>query len=136
LAYLRFFINFSNFKVLEMRNPWGNEYEWNGKWNDNDDSNWTPELRKKYDLVGKKPDGRFFMPFSEFVNYFDQYAICMYEDAYLLSSFTDDLESSFKGCYKFTINEAGDYFVSLSQPDSRGFPEMVNGESKQNFYLA
>lgn len=97
-----------------MRNPWGNEHEWNGNWKDDDSSNWTDELRQQHNMVEPKPDGRFFMPFEDFIKFFDQYAICMHEDTYLLSSFTEDLESEFKCCYKFTITQAGDYFVSLS----------------------
>ena len=117
-------------KVLEMRNPWGNEHEWNGQWKDDDNSNWTPELRQQHNMAEPKPDGRFFMPFEDFIKFFDQYAICMYEDTYLLSSFTEELESDFKSCYKFTVTQAGDYFVSLSQPDQRGFPELPDGNRK------
>jgi calpain-15 len=100
-----------------MRNPWGNEYEWKGDWNDGDDKNWTPSLREQHNMVVAKPDGRFFMPYSDFVEWFDQYAICMYEDSYILSSFQDALEPNFKGCYKIDIAQEGDYFISLSQPD-------------------
>lgn len=100
-----------------MRNPWGNEHEWNGPWNDADDEKWTEELREEHNMAEPKPDGRFFMPFEDFAQYFDQFSICMYEDHFVLSSFTEELESAFMGCYKFTIGAEGDYFVSLSQPD-------------------
>lgn len=88
---------------MEMRNPWGNEHEWNGDWNDSDDEKWTSELRNAHDMDKPKPDGRFFMPFESFVEYFNQYAICLYEDEFILSSFTEELESEFMGCYKFEI---------------------------------
>jgi len=77
-----------------------------------------------------KPDGRFFMPYDKFVVYFNQFSICMYEDNYVLSSFTEELESTFMSCYKFTICAKGDYFVSMSQPDERGFPQLEDGTGK------
>jgi hypothetical protein len=113
-----------------MRNPWGNEHEWNGDWRDDDDAKWTPELREAHDMLEPKPDGRFFMPFESFVEYFDQFAICMYEDHFILSSFTEELESEFMACYKFEVKSEGDYFVSLSQPDQRGFPQLLDGSGK------
>lgn len=116
-----------------MRNPWGNEYEWNGDWNDSDNNKWTAELRNEHNMVHPKPDGRFFMPFKDFIQYFDQIAICMYETDYILSSFNDELESAFLGCYKFEVKAEGDYFVSLSQPDSRGFDALPDGSSKYFF---
>jgi len=29
-----------------MRNPWGNEHEWNGDWGDDDDEKWTDDLKE------------------------------------------------------------------------------------------
>lgn len=113
-----------------MRNPWGDHNEWNGKYGD-DDSNWTEELREKYDNVESKDDGRFFIPFEEFVKYFDQFAVCLYNDDSIQSSFTEELESEFLGCYTFHVETEGEYFISLSQPDSRGFDLLENGEGKQ-----
>lgn len=115
-----------------MRNPWGDENEWNGKYGDKD-SNWTPDLRKEYNNEESKPDGRFFIPFENFVEFFDQFAICLYRDDYILSSFTEELESEFLGCYKFTVETEGEYFVSLSQPDSRGFDLLPDGSSNFSF---
>lgn len=117
-----------------MRNPWGDHNEWNGKYGDDDTENWTPSLRKKHNMEVTKDDGRFFMPFENFVEYFDQFAICLYRDDYILSSFTEELESEFLGCYKFTVDSPGEYFVSLSQPDSRGFDLLEDGNCK--FYLS
>lgn len=122
-----------------MRNPWGNSDEWKGKYGDND-SNWTPELREKYNNVESKGDGRFFMPYSQFTEYFNCCSICYYKDDYILSSFNEVVESHIRNCYSFQITQEGEYFVSLSQTDSHGQENLANPYSKKtkiffNFYL-
>lgn len=118
-----------------MRNPWGDSNEWTGKYGD-DDENWTESLREKYDNVESKDDGRFFIPFENFVNYFDQFAICLYRDDYTMSCFDEELESEYLGCYKFNVETPGEYFISLSQPDQRGFDLLPDGSSKIKKFIS
>merc|ERR1711957_857663 len=70
---------------VQLRNPWGNEIEWNGKWSDGDKSSWIqfPELAKK--LQGTEfhesltsevehhgtADGKFWMEWSDFDDRFN-----------------------------------------------------------------
>ena len=107
-------------RVLEMRNPWGDANEWNGRWSDLDEA-WDDDLRVEFDMTDPGPDGRFFMPFEAFTRFFDQYSICYYEDEYILSSFQDELESRYLACYRFRAKAAGNYYVCLSQEDRRKF---------------
>ena len=100
-------------RVLEMRNPWGDENEWNGRWSDLS-SEWTADLKVKYNMEQPEDDGRFFMPFLEFLKFFNQVSICFYEEEFKLSSFTDNHESKYLGCYEFKIETPGNYYVSLS----------------------
>ena len=37
--------NINGERVVEMRNPWGDENEWNGRWSDNSPL-WTNDLRR------------------------------------------------------------------------------------------
>lgn len=110
-------------KILECRNPWG-QGEWKGAFSDDDDENWTPELREKYGVEknASKEDGRFFIPYEDFLVWFNQYSICYYEDNYTLQSFNDTVEADEINCYKFNVTKPGDYYISLSQPDTRSFP--------------
>lgn len=117
-------------KVLEMRNPWGDRNEWNGRWGDNSEV-WTPSLRKRHNVSMNQDDGRFFMPYEEYLEYFDHISVCYYEDDYHLSSFKEQQESEFLTCYKFEIKQKGNYYVSLSQPDARSF-EYVDNERKNS----
>ena len=108
-------------KVIELRNPWGNGDEWNGRWGDQDRRSWTARLRKLHNMEHPKPDGRFFMPYKDFLRFFNQYSICYYEDDYFLSSFNDELESEFIACYGVKVTRPGDYYVLLGQEDRRAF---------------
>ena len=60
-------------KVVRLRNPYGNG-EFNGDWSDYS-KKWTPELKKKYNLV-IKDDGDFYMSFDDFLNYYITLGIC------------------------------------------------------------
>ena len=60
-------------KVVRLRNPYGNG-EFNGDWSDYS-KKWTPELKKKYNLV-QKDDGDFYMGFDDFLNYYITMGIC------------------------------------------------------------
>ena len=108
-------------RVLELRNPWGSGKEWNGRWGDNDRRNWTGALRRRHHPNGPRNDGRFFMPYEDFLEYFRQLYTCYYEDDYMLSSFKDELESEYIGCWSASLTIPGDYYVILSQEDRRGF---------------
>jgi len=66
-------------KVVRLRNPYGNG-EFNGDWSDYS-SKWTPELKKKYNLV-IKDDGDFYMGFNDFTNYYITLGICKLHPGY------------------------------------------------------
>ena len=64
------------FKLICLRNPWGNEIEWNGDWSDDSDK-WIqhPEISKKLDLE-RKDDGLFWMSWDDFNKTFNEIQIC------------------------------------------------------------
>ncbi|KAL3284756.1 hypothetical protein HHI36_018898 [Cryptolaemus montrouzieri] len=63
--------------LLRLRNPWGNEAEWNGPWSDG-----APEWRYIADSDKKKlglvfdDDGEFWMSFKDWEKHFDRLEIC------------------------------------------------------------
>uniref|UniRef100_A0A158Q8T4 Calpain catalytic domain-containing protein n=1 Tax=Elaeophora elaphi TaxID=1147741 RepID=A0A158Q8T4_9BILA len=66
-----------NIPLLRIRNPWGNEQEWNGAWSDNS-KEWTyisQQQRNEMGLVFAH-DGEFWMSFNDFVRYFEKMEIC------------------------------------------------------------
>ena len=66
-------------KVVRLRNPYGNG-EFNGDWSDYSNK-WTPELKKKYNLV-IKDDGDFYMAFDDFLNYYITLGVCKLHPGY------------------------------------------------------
>lgn len=52
-------------RLLKLRNPWGSEV-YHGKWSDQDDKNWTPELMKEAKLVKDVNDGIFHIAVEDY----------------------------------------------------------------------
>ena len=63
--------------LLRIRNPWGNEQEWNGAWSDNS-SEWrsVPDSVKKDMGLTFAHDGEFWMSFDDFMRNFEKLEIC------------------------------------------------------------
>lgn len=63
-------------KLLMLRNPWGNDKEWNGAWSDNDKM-WEkhPDVKAKLDPEFGD-DGLFWMCWEDFVKVFDDVSVC------------------------------------------------------------
>ncbi|XP_060857288.1 calpain-B-like [Metopolophium dirhodum] len=63
--------------LIRLRNPWGNESEWNGRWSDKSEEwlNIPQQLKQSIGLI-KVDDGEFWMPFEDFVKYFSKLNIC------------------------------------------------------------
>ena len=65
------------FPLVRIRNPWGNEAEWNGAWSDGSDE-WlfVPEEEKINHGIVCEHDGEFFMSLKDFFQNFDSMEIC------------------------------------------------------------
>lgn len=63
--------------LLRLRNPWGNEIEWNGAWSDKS-MEWslTPSLERKNIGLTFEQDGEFWMSYQDFMKFFTQVEIC------------------------------------------------------------
>lgn len=69
----------SSFQLVQLRNPWGNDREWNGKWSDGS-SEWDTYPKVKRDLeYDEVDDGAFWMDFKDFTSIFDGIQICAIE---------------------------------------------------------
>ena len=100
-----------NERIVELRNPWG-KGEWKLKWSDND-PNWNPSLKKQLNHSCIE-DGRFFMPFAEFIKYFHDYQVCYYHDDYLYSSQRYSSAMNKPTYLEFVINKSGTYYFSVN----------------------
>jgi hypothetical protein len=59
----------AGFKLLKIRNPWGNDKEWRGDWSDQSDLWWQNPRVKAITGATKADDGIFFMSFEDFGKY-------------------------------------------------------------------
>jgi calpain len=117
--------------LIRIRNPWGNETEWNGAWSDGSaEWNYVPEEEKMQLGINFEHDGEFWMSYKDFVKYFDQAELCN------LSPDSLDMDNNFKwevatfegawtpggsagGCrnYLETFANNPQYLISLEDPD-------------------
>lgn len=63
--------------LLRLRNPWGNEIEWNGAWSDQSPEwRFIPDHEKENLGLTFDHDGEFWMSFKDFQTHFDRLEIC------------------------------------------------------------
>ena len=58
-----------NIKLVKLKNPFGCS-EYNGDWEDSDDK-WTPEIKAQCEFNEENNEGIFYMPYKDFMEYFD-----------------------------------------------------------------
>jgi hypothetical protein len=68
-----------NTRLLNIRNPWG-QFEWGGKWGDNDRESWTQDFIEAINPDFDTADGSFWMAYEEFFTYFESLTICKVEN--------------------------------------------------------
>ncbi|XP_062558500.1 calpain-A-like isoform X5 [Armigeres subalbatus] len=63
--------------LIRLRNPWGNEAEWNGAWSDQSaEWRYIPDEQKEELGLNFDVDGEFWMSYRDFTRYFDRIEIC------------------------------------------------------------
>ncbi|XP_058465599.1 calpain-B-like isoform X2 [Malaya genurostris] len=63
--------------LIRLRNPWGNEAEWNGAWSDQSPEwRFIPDEQKEELGLSFDVDGEFWMSYRDFIRYFDRVEIC------------------------------------------------------------
>ncbi|KAF9577077.1 hypothetical protein BGW38_007946, partial [Lunasporangiospora selenospora] len=106
-------------RLVHIRNPWG-EIEWNGDWSDQSEK-WTPEAMEALNQQ-EKNDGRFWMPYKDFLRIFTTIDRCRVFDASwsVASSWIPyNVEPRSSGQFHFKLNQDSETVLVLSQPDTR-----------------
>ncbi|KAF9998251.1 hypothetical protein BGZ65_006232 [Modicella reniformis] len=114
-------------RLVHIRNPWG-EIEWNGDWSDQSEK-WTPEAIKALRQEDKE-DGRFWMPYREFLRIFTTIDRCRVFDASwsVASSWISyNVEPRSSGRYQFKLNQYSEVVIALAQPDTRYYGTFTAG---------
>ncbi|XP_076636729.1 calpain-A-like isoform X2 [Colletes latitarsis] len=105
--------------LLRLRNPWGNEAEWNGPWSDQSpewrfiSDNEKEELGLTFDV-----DGEFWMSFQDFKQYFTQLEICNLNP----DSLTEDDLNAGKKKWEMSVFE-GEWVRGVTAGGCRNFLE-------------
>lgn len=118
--------------LLRVRNPWGNQVEWNGAWSDGSaEWQYIPDHEKERLGIDFKEDGEYWVSYKDFINNFDQVEICNLTPDSLdnLSPFQWEV-SSFMGSWVRGVSAGGcrnflnsfamnpQFLVSLEDPDT------------------
>ncbi|XP_049291846.1 calpain-A-like isoform X1 [Anopheles funestus] len=121
-------------QLVRLRNPWGNENEWNGAWSDKSPE-WrfiTEDTKRSIGLTFEV-DGEFWMSFPDFRKYFDRIEMCHLSPdcpialqesrfAWRQSAFEGEwvLGSTAGGCRNFldTFVHNPQYVIRLDDPDA------------------
>eukprot|EP01018_Ginkgo_biloba_P017061 Gb_09128 [translate_table: standard] len=62
-------------KLVQIRNPWANEVEWNGPWSDSSPE-WTDRIKHKLKYTPQAQDGVFWMSWQDFQLHFRSIYVC------------------------------------------------------------
>jgi calpain, invertebrate len=85
-------------KLIRIRNPWGNDVEWNGAWSDNSNEwNYLSDDEKQDLGIVIDHDGEFWMDIEDFLDNWDSVQIChLSPDAYSSELAETDDDSDLK----------------------------------------
>ncbi|XP_054736946.1 calpain-A [Anastrepha obliqua] len=103
--------------MIRMRNPWGNEAEWNGPWSDSSPEwRYIPEDQKQEIGLTFDRDGEFWMSFQDFLNQFDRVEICNLSP----DSLTEEQQISGKRKWEMSMFE-GEWTLGTTAGGCRNF---------------
>ncbi|XP_030387749.1 calpain-A isoform X2 [Scaptodrosophila lebanonensis] len=103
--------------MIRLRNPWGNEAEWNGPWSDSSPEwRYIPEDQKAEIGLTFDRDGEFWMSFQDFLNHFERVEICNLSP----DSLTEDQQQSGKRKWEMSMYE-GEWTPGVTAGGCRNF---------------
>eukprot|EP01064_Diplonema_japonicum_P011744 TRINITY_DN19195_c0_g2_i1.p1 TRINITY_DN19195_c0_g2~~TRINITY_DN19195_c0_g2_i1.p1 ORF type:complete len:795 (+),score=182.23 TRINITY_DN19195_c0_g2_i1:73-2457(+) len=109
-------------KLCMIRNPWGNDKEWKGKWSDSDKS-WTPAMKKECGFVAQD-DGSFWMEWADVVKWFNQVSVCYtygsWDQIHIAGNYNSGVTDIVA---KITVSRKQKCWFAVYQKDPRGVPK-------------
>uniref|UniRef100_A0AAG5DU56 Calpain n=1 Tax=Anopheles atroparvus TaxID=41427 RepID=A0AAG5DU56_ANOAO len=103
--------------LIRLRNPWGNEAEWNGPWSDKSPEwRYIPDEQKQELGLNFDHDGEFWMSYRDFTRYFDRMEICNLSP----DSLSDDLLNRGKIRWEMSMFE-GEWAIGTTAGGCRNY---------------
>lgn len=107
-------------KLVQIRNPWANEVEWNGPWSDASPE-WTDRIKHKLKYTPQAKDGIFWMSWEDFqINFRSIYVCRVYPDEMRHSVHGQWRGCSAGGCQDYdTWHQNPQFRLKAVGPDAR-----------------
>ena len=108
-------------RIVQVRNPWGDDQEWNGLWSDKSPI-WTPQAKQ---IVNHKAeaDGTFWITIEDFSKNFAGVGICKVHANFYFNSIElhpyKKRETEKQEFVMIDVPTAGKYYFSVDQQDTR-----------------
>ncbi|KAL3654770.1 Calpain-type cysteine protease dek1 [Castilleja foliolosa] len=106
-------------KLVQIRNPWANEVEWNGPWSDSSPE-WTDRMKHKLKHTPQAKDGIFWMSWQDFQIHFRSIYVCRVYPPEMRSSVHSQWRGySAGGCQDYeTWHQNPQFRLTASGPDA------------------
>eukprot|EP01062_Namystynia_karyoxenos_P016435 TRINITY_DN159_c0_g1_i1.p1 TRINITY_DN159_c0_g1~~TRINITY_DN159_c0_g1_i1.p1 ORF type:complete len:1015 (+),score=325.23 TRINITY_DN159_c0_g1_i1:85-3045(+) len=118
-------------QLCMIRNPWGNEKEWNGDWSDSSKL-WTADIKKAVGWQDGDGDGTFWMCWRDVCKWFDSGAVCFVNGAWgqvrAAGSFVNGVADLM---LKVEVKKDSESWIGLHQRDIRG---LKKGQPEASYF--
>lgn len=108
-------------RIVQIRNPWGDDQEWNGLWSDKSPI-WTQKAKEIVNFKSEA-DGTYWMSIEDFSKFFCQVGICKIHANFYFNSIElrpyQKKETEKQEFVMIDVPTAGKYYFSVDQQDTR-----------------
>eukprot|EP01064_Diplonema_japonicum_P029309 TRINITY_DN4707_c2_g2_i1.p1 TRINITY_DN4707_c2_g2~~TRINITY_DN4707_c2_g2_i1.p1 ORF type:complete len:976 (+),score=241.37 TRINITY_DN4707_c2_g2_i1:55-2928(+) len=113
-------------QLCMIRNPWGNDKEWNGDWSDNS-KKWTADIKKEVGWYDGD-DGTFWMCWKDVCKWFTSASVCYVNGAWDQLRVAASYDKGFADlALKVESKKDSAAWVGVHQKDSRGIKKNTPG---------
>jgi len=119
-------------RLIKLRNPWGTGLKWKGDFSDDDQKNWTPEVKAEVGATDLGTDGGiFWMRLQDLLRYFNSITICPYQPGWHEFRHTAEFPPTLEGPQPGVLlgrharGQHTEALLSLMQPEERASRSMM-----------